>query len=225
MPVELTETDISRILALFYERVRADTQLGPVFAVVGDWDEHMTRLSEFWSSMMLTTGRYKGNPLSMHLVHAKKFRPEMFGRWLEIWRQTTNELVAPEIAQAMQARATRIAARFSLMICGKELATNERSEVSPLPPVPYRVSRLFDERSLPRALLLDHALKQGTWGVVRVEEGSIHYLEAGVTEARALSPETPGVMPPLTSHRLELVGAVKLRVEFYDHYPLGTHHN
>ncbi len=43
-------------------------------------------------SLMLTTGRYKGNPLSMHLAHAEKFRPLMFIKWLEIWRETTDEL-------------------------------------------------------------------------------------------------------------------------------------
>lgn len=225
MSVELTETNISRILAKFYDRVKADEDLGPVFAVVEDWDEHLTRLSEFWSSLMLTTGRYKGNPLSMHLAHAEKFRPLMFIKWLEIWRETTDELVAPEIAFEMQARAKRIASRFSIMICGEELPASVTSEPIPLAPTPYKISALFDEQSLPRALLTDHALKSGTWGVVRVEEGAVHYLEPGVSEPRILEPGIPGVIPPNTSHSLELVGAVKLRVEFYDRYPLGTYHN
>lgn len=222
MTYQLTEADISSVIARFYERVRADTQLGPVFAVVQDWDDHLTRLSEFWSSMMLTTGRYKGNPLAMHLVHAEKFRPEMFVRWLQLWTQTTDELIPGEIAVEMQARAKRIASRFSLMICGEDLPVAADPKL-PYAPIPYRVSPLFDEKTLPRALLSTHALKAGTWGIVRVEEGQVHYCEDGLSSPRLLTPSVPGIVPPEVPHNLELVGPVSLRVEFYDRRPLDTY--
>lgn len=110
---ELLETDIALIIDRFYQRVRADSQLGPVFGVVNDWDTHLRTLCDFWSSLMLTSGRYKGNPLAMHIAHADKITPEMFTRWLNLWRETTNEIVAPSIAAEMQAKAERIASRFS----------------------------------------------------------------------------------------------------------------
>ena len=49
----LDEPEIEDLLKKFYKRVRADEQLGPVFSVVQDWDEHLVRLGEFWSSIAL----------------------------------------------------------------------------------------------------------------------------------------------------------------------------
>jgi len=219
MSQQLREADIARVLEHFYTAVRQDDQLAPVFAVVHDWDEHLIRLAEFWSSMMLATGRYKGNPLSMHLAHAEKFRPELFIRWLELWARTTNELLPHTVASEMQARARRIASRFSLIICGEDIPDAKRvaspSEVA----VPYRTSALFDEVTLPRALLADHALKAGTWAVVRVECGSVGYRQNGNTAPSTLKPGTPGIIPPEIPHSLELLGPVQLRVEFYDRQP------
>jgi tellurite resistance-related uncharacterized protein len=107
------------------------------------------------------------------------------------------------------------------MIYGEELPASLTSEPIEVAPTPYKISSLFDEQSLPRALLADHALKSGVWGVVRVEEGKVHYLEHGVPDPRILEPGIPAVIPPDTKHSLELIGAVKLRVEFYDRYPLS----
>lgn len=218
MTYQLTEADISQILHGFYGRVRADGQLGPVFAAVQDWDEHMTRLTEFWSSLMLTTGRYKGNPLAMHLVHADKIRPEMFIRWLELWHQTTKEFVPADVADEMQVRAKRIAARFSRIVCGEELPVDAGTPEAAAP-APYRVSSLFDEITLPHALLETHVLKAGTWSVMRVEEGQVRYREEGMPGFRLLKPGSPCAVPPETPHNLELAGPVKLRVEFYDRRP------
>jgi truncated hemoglobin YjbI/tellurite resistance-related uncharacterized protein len=218
---QLNEADIARVLERFYASVREDDELAPVFAVVHDWDEHLTRLAEFWSSMMLATGSYKGNPLSMHLAHADKFRPELFTRWLEIWTRTTNELLPLSIASEMQARARRIASRFSLIICGKDIPGDARIAPPTAATVPYRTSALFDEITLPRALLADHALKSGTWAVVRVEQGSVGYRQKGDKDPTTLGPGNPGIIPPEIPHSLELVGPVQLRVEFYDRQPLA----
>ncbi len=217
MTHQFGEADISRILDRFYQRVRADEQLGPVFAVVEDWEDHLTRLAEFWSSLMFTSGRYKGNPLAMHLIHADRIRPAMFIRWLELWRQTTDELAPPDIAGDMQDRAKRIAARFSLMICNENLP--EESAPPSASPVPYRISSLFDEITLPRALLGAHALKAGTWAIVRIEEGQVRYHQDGMPDVKLLEPGMPGIVPPEIPHKLELAGPVKLRIEFYDRRP------
>jgi hemoglobin len=104
------EAALPALLERFYGRVRQDPELGPVFNdAVGDWDHHLGTLSDFWSSVMLTIGRYKGNPMAVHLQHAARIPSEMFGRWLEIWTQTTDEMMSPPVAAAMQATAGRIA--------------------------------------------------------------------------------------------------------------------
>jgi hemoglobin len=51
--------------------VRRDPLLGPVFdrAIGADsWPAHRDKMYGFWSSVMLTTGRYKGNPLAVHAM-------------------------------------------------------------------------------------------------------------------------------------------------------------
>ncbi|WP_430472871.1 group III truncated hemoglobin [Thalassospira lucentensis] len=110
---ELPPQRITELLSVFYGRVRKDPQLGPVFNdIVEDWTEHLARLEDFWSSLILTSGRYKGNPLVMHTLHSDRITPHMFDRWLEIWTATTNEMLSPDIAIIMQTKARRIASRL-----------------------------------------------------------------------------------------------------------------
>jgi hemoglobin len=83
---------------------------------VHDWAEHLDRLEDFWSSVMLASGRYKGNPVVIHLMHAHRITPGMFGRWLELWEQTTGELLPDEVARTAQAKARRIAKSLQVAI-------------------------------------------------------------------------------------------------------------
>jgi hemoglobin len=58
---------------------------------------------------MLASGRYKGNPVVIRLMHARHMTPEMFDRWLALWEETTSEMLPGAVASAMQAKARRIA--------------------------------------------------------------------------------------------------------------------
>jgi len=111
------EAALPALLDRFYARVRADAELGPVFNdAVGDWSRHLATLADFWSSVMLTSGRYKGHPMQVHLQHAARIRPEMFERWLALWAQATDEMMSPDVAAAMQAKAARIAQSLDLAL-------------------------------------------------------------------------------------------------------------
>jgi hemoglobin len=111
----VTEEALSLLVERFYERVREDASLGPVFdGASNDWPKHLERLTAFWSSVMLTSGRYKGRPLPAHLKHAEAMTPEHFERWLALWEETASELFAPEPASAFVAKAQRIAESLSL---------------------------------------------------------------------------------------------------------------
>lgn len=115
--LSLEESDLRPLVERFYERVRADALLGPIFgAAVHDWDDHHRRLVDFWSSVMFTSGRYKGNPVALHLIHADSLTPERFARWLALWRETSDELLPAEAAAALQAKAARIAESLQLAI-------------------------------------------------------------------------------------------------------------
>lgn len=111
----MSENELRRLVDRFYERVRADDVLGPLFnSAVADWPEHLERLTAFWSSVMLTSGRYKGNPMAVHLELAGQIDPAMFDRWLAIWSETATELLDAAGAAAVVAKAGRIAESLKL---------------------------------------------------------------------------------------------------------------
>jgi len=109
----ITEDGIAMLVDRFYAKVRRDPMIGPLFnAAIDDWDAHLATLRAFWSSVMLTTGRYKGNPMGAHLKHP--IRPEFFTRWLELWGETADELFVPAVAEQFRHKANRIAESLKL---------------------------------------------------------------------------------------------------------------
>lgn len=113
----ITEKALADLVQLFYARVRQDPELGPIFNdAINDWPHHLSKLTDFWHSVMLTSGRYKGNPMLKHVIHRARITPEHFTRWLALWRQTTNEIMAPAAAAELQAKAERIGESLKLAL-------------------------------------------------------------------------------------------------------------
>ena len=112
---EIDDAGLERLVALFYARVRKDAELGPIFnGTISDWPGHMEKLAAFWSSVMLTSGRYKGNPMSAHLKHKSAIEPAMFDRWLGLWHETASEVLDEAGTAAVAAKAERIAESLQL---------------------------------------------------------------------------------------------------------------
>ena len=111
----ITEEGIAELVATFYARVRADEVLGPIFnGAIADWPHHLDKLAAFWSSVMLTSGRYKGQPMVAHVRHEEHMTPENFTRWLALWQRTTEDVLGPEVGAAFQDKAKRIAESLQL---------------------------------------------------------------------------------------------------------------
>jgi hemoglobin len=110
----LDEAALERLVGAFYAAARQDPLLGPVFAHVTDWEAHIERITAFWSSVALMSGRYHGNPLRAHfplgltLVH--------FERWLALFERTARAECTPEGAALLTERARRIAESLRLGI-------------------------------------------------------------------------------------------------------------
>jgi len=106
----ITEAEIAALIPRFYDEVRADPLIGPVFAgAINEWPPHLEKLMAFWSSVMLTSGRYKGNPMAAHMKHLATITPPMFDRWLALWAQVTAETLPAGMAAELEAKAERIA--------------------------------------------------------------------------------------------------------------------
>ncbi|HEX8223107.1 MAG TPA: group III truncated hemoglobin [Allosphingosinicella sp.] len=116
-PVEIDEAQLQTLVPRFYARVREDALIGPVFdGAIADWDDHLEKLVGFWSSVMLTSGRYKGNPVAAHMKHQEAITPPMFDRWLALWTEVTEELLPQPTAAALQLKAARIAESLKLAL-------------------------------------------------------------------------------------------------------------
>jgi hemoglobin len=108
----ISEAMIAELVEKFYGRVRQDALLGPVFAAVQDWDAHLARLRDFWSSVVLTTGRYHGQPMRAHLPLS--LIGNHFDRWLDLFEQSAREVCPPAAAAHFIDKARRIADSFEM---------------------------------------------------------------------------------------------------------------
>ena len=115
----IDETFISTLVVLFYERVRMHSVLGPIFSnAVENWDEHLPRMKDFWSSVALNSGRYGGKPVPVHQALAGVSRDD-FGIWLNLFEETVRDLAGSEqTVSYFRERADRIAKSLQLAMFG-----------------------------------------------------------------------------------------------------------
>lgn len=107
MSEPLSHEQIAALVDRFYDRIQVHPTLGPVFnAAVHDWPEHKRLLTSFWASVALRAGSYRGNPMAAHRPHP--ITTEHFVQWLELWRATADEMLAPEHAALLHEYAERI---------------------------------------------------------------------------------------------------------------------
>lgn len=103
-------SQLRRLVDAFYADVRRDPQLGPVFErVIGpDWNAHLDRIHDFWCTIALHARSFQGNVRGKHMA-IDGLTPGLFDRWLALWQQHTEQVLAPDDAQALQHTARGIA--------------------------------------------------------------------------------------------------------------------
>lgn len=111
----ISEDQIANLVERFYDKVQRDPEIGPVFnAAISDWPAHIALLKNFWSTVLLTTGRYKGDPMMTHL--ALPIEHKHFDHWLRLFEDTAVEVLPPHLATLVVSKAHRIAANFKMGI-------------------------------------------------------------------------------------------------------------
>lgn len=105
--------EIRLLVDTFYEGIRSDKQLGPVFdSKIADWSKHLPTMYSFGDSILFGTADYRGNPFAKHMNlpvdHAH------FERWIEIFIATVDSLFAGTKAEQAKAAAKSIAHSFQL---------------------------------------------------------------------------------------------------------------
>ena len=111
----LDEDKLTELVHRFYDKVRTDAVLGPIFAArITDWGPHLERMVDFWSSVALVTGRYHGAPMPAHVTLPVDWNH--FERWLALFRETAAETCPPEGAAHVIERAERIARSLHMAV-------------------------------------------------------------------------------------------------------------
>jgi hemoglobin len=114
----VTEASIATLIDRFYVAVRRDPILGSVFEnaiAPEDWPRHLETMCRFWSSVVLGSGRYSGNPVAVHRAVSGLERP-MFAHWLALFEATAMELFEPDHATIFIDKAHRIATSLQLAL-------------------------------------------------------------------------------------------------------------
>ncbi|CAN5725373.1 hypothetical protein BH11PSE12_BH11PSE12_17520 [soil metagenome] len=117
---QITAASIESLVHVFYDKVRADALLGPVFArmLEGQWDKHLPRMVDFWSSILLRTGSFQGNVYGKHMA-LEGIGEQHFVHWLTLFKQTVETLYGDAAATEILTVADRIAASLQLGFFGE----------------------------------------------------------------------------------------------------------
>mgnify|MGYP003578272911 CR=1 FL=1 len=112
--------DIKKLIDAFYTRVRADDTIGYLFNDVAkvNWEQHLPRMYDFWEGILFQTGGFTGNPMTAHMqLHQQSpLSKEHFDRWLQLFRQTVDELFEGDNAGLAKQRALSIATMMQIKI-------------------------------------------------------------------------------------------------------------
>lgn len=106
----VSEGEIKNLVHTFYTKIRNNNELAPVFdeVIKDQWPAHLEKMCDFWSTCMLLTDRYDGNPMLKHM-EVPSIKPQHFQTWLKLFEETTQELFQQEIANKFNIRARGIA--------------------------------------------------------------------------------------------------------------------
>lgn len=115
----ITEEMIETLVRWFYAAVRDDQLLEPVFArVIDDWEPHLCTMIDFWSSVMLTTGRFKGEPVRKRRALAG-IGPQHFETWQRLFRESAEAVCPPAAAARFIDKPERIGASLLLAMAAR----------------------------------------------------------------------------------------------------------
>lgn len=112
----LTIEDIKQLVNTFYNKVREDQLIGPIFndRIENRWPQHLAKMYTFWQTVLLGEHTYYGTPFPPHAQ--LPVEKEHFERWLFLFSQTLDELFSGEIAKEAMWRANKMAEMFQYKI-------------------------------------------------------------------------------------------------------------
>ncbi len=113
VPEIFGEAEIRQMVDAFYERIREDDLLGPIFEErIEDWSKHLPTMYSFWGSILLGKAEYSGNPFAKHMPLPVEH--DHFERWIRLFIETVDYLFSGPKAEQAKAAAKSIAHSFQI---------------------------------------------------------------------------------------------------------------
>ncbi len=108
--------DIKKLVDTFYEKVREDNLIGPIFneRIQNRWPQHLEKMYTFWQTVLLSEYTYFGSPFPPH-AHLPVSH-DHFEKWMELFTKTVDELFSGEVATDAKWRASKMAEMFESKI-------------------------------------------------------------------------------------------------------------
>ena len=115
-PTIETREDVKNLVFKFYDIIKLDEKLGPIFLEIiptDKWSSHIEKLTDFWMAQLFGIMNFKGNPVQAHRDVDKHFNHSIsqdhFTHWLGLWFATVDGLYTGEKALLAKQRAQNMA--------------------------------------------------------------------------------------------------------------------
>ena len=137
LPDLMDRDDVVVLVNRFYDRIREDGRLGPVFNEVAKvhWESHLPKMVDFWDTVLFRAGTFRGNPLAAHarLVPLTDMGRATFEHWLTLFRATVAELFEGANAD-------------HIVRCAEDMANVIYSKINGVPDPRFDPANLTDEQ-------------------------------------------------------------------------------
>ena len=109
----VTKDDVVIFVNAFYDEVKSDNIIGPIFndKIPEDhWPMHLERMYSFWSTVLFGEGDYRGNPFSKH--SQLPIEDLHFDRWLSLLTTSLDKNFCGPKADEVKERANKMSLMF-----------------------------------------------------------------------------------------------------------------
>jgi hemoglobin len=111
-----SRNDINILVKTFYAKIRENKLLGPIFnghIPPQEWPNHLSKLTDFWETNLFGIAKFKGNPSKKHINVDANLNHTIdqvhFGKWLQLWFETIDELYEGQLATKAKESACKMA--------------------------------------------------------------------------------------------------------------------
>ena len=116
--------DVSLLVNVFYDRIRENELLGPIFNLhikEEQWPDHLEKLTDFWVTALFGIVCFKGNPTIAHKTVDYNLNHTIaqyhFEQWVSLWHSSIDSLFEGQLANRAKKTSENMARGQYNAIC------------------------------------------------------------------------------------------------------------